>query len=91
MKIPNFIDNKVVDEEGYLTDTWKNIFVQLLDNLQNTVSDEGITIPKQTTTDITTLSTEKSVGRIIYDSTTNEFKACVPNGAAYTFKVIQIL
>jgi len=90
MKVPNFIDSQVVGQDGRLTDTWKNIFTQLLDNLQATVSDEGINIPQQTTTDIATLATSKSVGKIIYDKTTNQYKACIPNGSVGQWKVITL-
>jgi hypothetical protein len=91
MKIPNFIDSKIVETHGGLTDTWKQIFIQLLQNMQNTLSDEGFALPQETTTNITKLETTQSVGRIIYDKTTNQFKACVLDGTTPKWKVITLV
>lgn len=87
MSIPNFIDCKFVDKDGKLTDTWKMILSQLFSHLQNNLSQEGIKIPQQTTTNIGLLNNIKSLGSLIYDKDTNELKVNI-NG---TFKVVATL
>lgn len=74
MNIPNFIDSQVVDKDGKLTDTWKQIFSQLFTQLQGGLSEEGILVPKQSSTDITTLSTTENTGKLIYDKDNNVLK-----------------
>jgi phage-related holin len=87
MSIPNFIDSKFVDENGNLTDTWKMILSQLFSHLQNNLSQEGIKVPQQTTSNIGILDNINSLGALIYDKDTNELKVNI-NG---TFKVIATL
>jgi hypothetical protein len=36
--------------------------------------------PQQSTSTITSLATTKSIGAMIYDSTTNQFKVCTKTG-----------
>lgn len=87
MNIPNFVDAKVVDKDGYLTDIWKQIFSQLIDQMQQNLSNEGHFMPKQDTATVTALNTSKSVGAILFDSSTGKFMA----NEAGIFKTIQTL
>lgn len=84
MNIPTFINDKFVDESGYLTDTWRNVLTQLFTELQSNASNESLVVPQQTTTDIAKLTNYK--GGLVYDSTTNQLKVNI-NG---TFKVVTV-
>lgn len=68
MKIPNFIEERLVDETGKLSPVWRNIFISLFDEMNNNLSDEGIKAPHQTTDNITLLNTTKSTGKFLYDT-----------------------
>ena len=72
MKIPNFLDIRLVDEKGFITDEWRQILEQLFQQLQKNVGDEGFVVSSQTATNIALLNLVN--GTIIYDSTSNEFK-----------------
>ena len=87
MNIPNFINAKIVDKDGNLTDVWRNIFMQLFSQLQGGLSEEGIKVPQQTTTNIAQIESGNTVGNIVYDSSLNVLKINL-NG---TFKTIQTL
>jgi hypothetical protein len=76
MNIPNFVDAPLIDKSGSLTEIWKQILMQIFSELQNKASEEGVIMPQQSSTNITTLSTEKSIGAVIYDSTSDQMKAC---------------
>jgi hypothetical protein len=91
MNIPNFENIKFVDNNGFLTDEWKNILTQLFQQLQTNLSAEGISVPKQSNANIIALSTAKSIGNIIYDNTSNQFKACVPSGLVGVYKIINLI
>lgn len=54
--------------------------------LQSGLSDNGWTLPQQTTTNITTVSTDMPDGTMWYDTTSNEFKVKV-NGSVKTVSV----
>jgi hypothetical protein len=83
MKIPNFIYEKALDENGYWTKPWQSLWEQLFLNMQNDLSDEGFVMPSQNDTNILLL-TQMRNGTIIYDSTNDEFKGKV-GGIVKTF------
>jgi hypothetical protein len=100
MKIPNFIDVPVVEvdgeKKGQFTETWRNIFTQLFQVLQQNASDESLVTPQQTTLNISQLqgaNMQKYTGGLIYDSTTNKLKVSIfdPMSGTNTFKEIQLL
>jgi len=72
MKIPSFINEKMVDENGHLTAPWKNTLANLMQQLQGSLSDEGVSIPHQDTATITSLNTQKSEGNLLYNKETKE-------------------
>jgi hypothetical protein len=74
--IPNFEDMQVVDKDGNFTPTWKNIMSSLVTFLQKNHSQEGLVSPQQTTSNINTLSTVRSVGSMIYNTDTNQYEIC---------------
>lgn len=83
MNIPNFLNEKIVDKEGYLTAPWQNMLIQLITELQKNAGNEGLVMPSQTAANIALL-TNSSNGTLVYDSTNNIPKVNV-NG---TFKSI---
>ena len=87
MNIPNFVDTQVIDENGYLTPTWKQIFMQLFSVLQMNVGPEGFFLPQQDNTNIAALNNIRSLGAILYNTTTN--KGMINENGA--FKTIQTL
>jgi len=95
MNIPNFSTSKVVDKDGFLTDEWQQIFMQLFSELQKNASNEGIIHPQQGSADVTRLESQKSIGAILYNSDTDNFVACVKKivGTTITgeFKNIHLL
>jgi hypothetical protein len=84
--VPTLIQSKIVDEQGYLTPEWQYLFMQLLQVMQQSLSNEGFTIPPQTTVDIALL-TDMVNGTIIYDSTTDNFKG-MKGGSLKTFTLV---
>lgn len=87
MNIPNFINEQMVDENGYLTDTWRQVLSELFTQLQLNLSDESIIVPQQTTAKIAQLSTTDYEGGLLYDSDTDQLKV----NLAGTFKVVQTI
>lgn len=77
---PNFIDCKIVDKDGMLTDTWKQILSQLFAQLQINYSKEGLSVPSQTTDNINQLSSSEKAGSLFYDSDSHELKVNI-NGS----------
>ena len=88
--VPNFEDHVLVGNDGKLSTEWKAILTQLFQQLAKYISNEGIKVPYQTTENINKLNTAKSIGNIIYDSDTNQFKACIKNGDSGIYKVINL-
>ena len=87
MNIPNYLTDKLVDENGELTTPWARTISQLLVELEHNLSDEGYVLPQQPTANIAQLTQPQSVGAMIYDSDTDEFKVNI----AGTWKVVQVV
>jgi hypothetical protein len=85
MKIPNLSNRKIADRDGNMTPEFHDIMSLLLSQLQQNNSNEGLFIPQQTSTNITTLNNQKSTAALIYNSETHTPLINV-NG---TFKTIQ--
>ena len=88
MNVPNVLTEKMVDEKGYLTPAWRQYHTQMNSQMNTYLSNEGIVIPKQNTEDTTKILTSSTspVGKILYDSQTNQLKVNI-NGV---IKIIQI-
>lgn len=84
MIVPNLPKGPVVDNKGNMTELWELFFSQLITALQNNLSNEGIILPQQPTTNIAKLTGPQSIGAVIYDNTLNVAKVNL-NG---TFKTI---
>ena len=72
MKIPNFVNERFVDEKGYLTDTWRLILTKLFTELQNNASDEGLIAPNQSAAIIAQLNLARYKGAFLYNTDTNK-------------------
>jgi len=96
MDIPSYIPMRVVDENGYFTPEWSNLFNQIITQLQINYGNEGLKPPNLTTTEINQLVTIAGEGasqaavsnsNIFFDSTTNNSTSMktIINGTLYTF------
>jgi len=73
IRIPNFANEKVIDENGYFTPVWAQLFQQLLTQLVTNYNDEGLLVPNQTTTNISYLTdATKSNGAFLQNSDTGD-------------------
>jgi hypothetical protein len=86
MSIPNFDLENISDSSGKLTPQAKLLFDQIITLLQNILSDQGIAIPKQPTSTINQFDKVQTIGTIVYDSSTNQYKGNI-NG---TYKVFTL-
>lgn len=86
MNIPNIPVAKLIDDNGNLNEIWHNFFFQLLQLMQQNLSDEGFLIPQLSTTDIAKLTDPSKTpnGTMVYDSTTDDFKG-MKGGVFKTF------
>lgn len=85
MNIPNFVQEKLVDEKGHLTDSWRLVITQLLNELQKNAGNEGLVSPSQPETTIANLTASQN-GAMVYDSTNNAMKVNI-NGIFKTITV----
>lgn len=76
MNIPSMPIDKFLDDKGEMSEIWYAFFQQLLQLMQQNLSNEGIIIPQQPTTNIVLLTDPSKTpnGTVIYDSTTDNFK-----------------
>jgi hypothetical protein len=78
MKIPNFLNLKVIETEGEntgrLTPEAHNMFSELFTALQLNLSEEGFNIPQQTTANIESLEDDNDNGNILYDKEEHKVK-----------------
>src|SRR3990167_4274095 len=90
--VPNLVQDKFVDEQGYLTPEWRSLFDQLLQNMQQNLSNEGYVVPSQTASDIAIIQAGTNPdgsyiaqnGTLIFDtSAVNGGSIAVPNGQLY--------
>jgi archaellum component FlaG (FlaF/FlaG flagellin family) len=62
-------------------DSWHRFFSQMTSSLQDNVSEEGFVVAAQPKENIDVLNTPKSMGRVIFNSSTN--KMSVNNSGTY--------
>lgn len=73
MKIPNFINERFVNKEGHLTETWQHALEQLFNELQTQMSDEGHIVPSQDATNVAILDGDTTkAGALLYNTTTKK-------------------
>lgn len=72
MSIPNLPSGrKIADDDGNINDEWLGFFEQLTIALQQVISDEGILLPGQDATNVLSLNTDKSIRKILFNTTDN--------------------
>lgn len=73
MKIPNFINEKFINEDGYLTEHWQHTLEQLFNELQQQMSDEGHIAPSQDAANVSKLDGDiTKAGAVLYNTTTKK-------------------
>ena len=96
MNIPNYVNSKVVDEQGNYTPEWGNIMMQLLSELQLNAGTEGLKASPLSTTQISDLITIAGVSAdnaavsnasMVFDTTLNDISSqrIIINGVLYQF------
>lgn len=84
MFVPTMIRERVVDKDGFLTAPWQGLFEQLLQNMQQSLSDEGFLIPPLTSANISVIQTNASNGTLVFNtSAVNGGSGSAPNGQLY--------
>lgn len=88
MNIPNMPNENVSDADGNISSEWVNFFSQLITELQLNLNNEGYKLPIQETNTINQLvDPSKSLGAMIYDSDTDEFKVNI----AGVWRVVSVI
>lgn len=82
MNIPSFSYDFVVNKDGKWSYIWNQIMSQLLQQMQNDLSDEGYVIPSLTTSQISQIAAGNVTGStnpnrpiMVYNSTTDSYQA----------------
>lgn len=73
MNIPTFVTKKIADENGNLTSEWQLIFDQLFSQIGVNLSNEGLVVPSQSSSNISLL-TKSLPFTLVGDSTNNVLK-----------------
>lgn len=71
MRIPNVPIDKIVNDDGRITNTWSAFFQNLMTQMRLNLSDDGFTPPFVTAVEVLQLNTVDNVGRIVYNTTTS--------------------
>ncbi len=91
MMVPTFLDEKMVDENGKLTPSWRGRFDQLFSQLQQNFGPEGVVVPNVAAQNVADLS-KSGNGTMLYskDATnpTNDKVQVKINGV---FKTVQVI
>lgn len=89
MIVPTMIKSQFVDKDGFLTDEAKNLMEQLLQNMQQNLSNEGVVVPSQSAANIAIIQNGTDAlgnqialkGTLIFDtSEVNGGSGPAPNG-----------
>jgi len=84
MFVPTMLQQQLVDKDGLLTEAWRSLFEQLLQNMQQALSDEGIVTPSQDTANIAIIQPAAMNGTLIFNtSAVNGGSPSAPNGQLY--------
>lgn len=89
MNVPDLPIDEFVTADRKLSDVGKNFFQQLISQLQNNFSNEGLVAPTQSSTNITIIQNNQngteqytcSYGTILYNSTGNSIQIAINNGS----------
>ena len=91
LSFPSYVNGKVLDKSGVnFSPDWNIYFSQLTQQLQNNFSNEGVTMPAQTTANLTNLVAQDTDGllnnKLVVDSDTGDLKF-IQNGVIKTVTV----
>ena len=82
MNVPIYVQEEVINEEKYFTRPWQILFETLLQNMQQSLSDEGFLIPSVTNAQMLEIQNGVDVnGTKIAIPGTVVFNTTVTNGA----------
>lgn len=86
MNVPNLPIDEFLDKDGKMSDIWRMFFFQLIQAMQQTVSNEGFQIPQLTSAEIAQLVDPDKTpnGTMVYDTDTDDFKG-MKGGVFKTF------
>lgn len=79
MNVPNLPAPHVPlsDGSGKMHPTWYNFFNQLMNEVQTNLSQEGLGVPMQSTTNISIIGSSNPTPRFLVDSNTNALKVAL--------------
>jgi len=77
MKIPLIGNVKLVDKDGYATDEMKAWISELQTSMGQSLSDEGLAVPSQSTDNINYINSKTGFNMIWYDKDTSDYKVNV--------------
>lgn len=82
MLVPNYVHNKLVDENGIITEQWEMLISQLLYQLNRNFSNEGLVPPAQNADNIDIISASERVqeGTLLWNSTTKKLQVRLDDG-----------
>ncbi len=96
MMIPNYVDMRVIGEDGHFTPEWKIIMQQLLTTLVSNAGPEGLVAPTQTDANLLLIQNNQvqsstapntptfiytcQFGTLLYDSDTNTLRVALDSG-----------
>lgn len=86
MTITSVIHDQLVDDKGYMSSAWFNMFTQWQLFLQNQLADSGYVLPQLTNAQIAQLDLTKNIGAMLYNTSTNTFMVNI-NGTLKTVTV----
>jgi len=86
MNVPAYSASQVVDKNGNWTFAWLQVITQLLQQLQTNFSNEGLVLPQQTSSNISTIAPNYPNGIMFYNSSTNTMQVKI-NGTVKTVTV----
>ena len=70
MRIPNVPNVNIINSDKGLSHTWLSFFQNLITQMRLNLSDAGYVVPFLEDSQITDLGTSETIGRIIYNTTT---------------------
>lgn len=92
MIIPTFVQERLVDDQGFLTKPWQSLFEQLLQNMQQNLSEMGIVTPSQDSSNLAVIQNKLNPdgsyivqnGTLVFNtSSVNGGSSGSPNGQLY--------
>lgn len=84
MFVPTMVQDKLLDEDGYLSKPWQAFFEQLIQNMQQALSNEGFAVPPQSAGNMAIIQPNAMSGTLLFNSSAvNGGSPSAPNGQLY--------